>query len=247
MGKSFPGKLFERSNGIETCFPAGLCFRARPRVPFWHSHCHVIYRSAEAAALTEEQLSSARTVMLDENTRLHRKEVSGGFVYWQDDITQLNRINTELAEMGEHLAGEVELLRLQNELQEEWAQIEARSKTYDTIAAEVLPQSRKIAALCSGAERDPSCFGGNKKAVCLLGAYIKRYANLSLIAADQAEVEAEELYLAISESLRQLDNMGVPVVCAPPPAGALPFLCCICAGSLPNGGFTAKSRLWRLS
>ena len=162
----------------------------------------VIYRSAEAAALTKAQLSSVTTVMLDDNTRLHRKAVSGGFVYWQDDITQLNRINAELAEIGGHLAEETELLRLENELHEERAIIEARSRTYDIIAAEVLPQSRKIAALCAEAERDPSRFDGNMKAVCLLGAYIKRYANLSLIAADHTEVETEELYLAISESLR---------------------------------------------
>ncbi|MBR1690660.1 MAG: hypothetical protein IJ713_07795 [Oscillibacter sp.] len=152
--------------------------------------------------MTKDQLSSVATVMLDDNTRLHRKAVSGGFVYWQDDITQLNHINAELAEMGEHLAEETELLRLENELHEERAIIEARSRTYDIIAAEVLPQSRKIAALCAEAERDPSRFDGNMKAVCLLGAYIKRYANLSLIAADHTEVETEELYLAISESLR---------------------------------------------
>ncbi len=183
---------------------------------------HVIYRSVEAAVLTKDQLSSVTTVMLDDNTRLHRKAVSGGFVYWQDDITQLNRINAELAEVGEHLAEETELLRLENELQEERAQIEARSRAYDKIAAEVLPQSKKIAALCAEAERDPSRFDGNMNAVCLLGAYIKRYANLSLVAADHTEIETEELYLAICESLRQLDNMGIPTNSVPPQSEPLP-------------------------
>ena len=192
----------------------------------------VIYRSAEAAALTKAQLSSVTTVMLDDNTRLHRKAVSGGFVYWQDDITQLNHINAELAEMGEHLAEETELLRLENELHEERAIIEARSRTYDIIAAEVLPQSRKIAALCAEAERDPPRFDGNMKAVCLLGAYIKRYANLSLIAADHTGVETEELYLAISESLRQLDNMGIPTNSVPPQSKSLPSQAAVSAYAL---------------
>ena len=53
----------------------------------------VIYRSQDAAELSIQELSADTEVSLDENTRIHRKEVHGGFVYWQDDITELNRIN----------------------------------------------------------------------------------------------------------------------------------------------------------
>jgi hypothetical protein len=38
--------------------------------------------------------------------------------------------------------------------------------------------------------------------VCLLATFIKRFANLSLLAAGQTEMDANELFLAVSESLR---------------------------------------------
>ncbi len=173
------------------------------------SDYRVIYQSANAAQLSLEQLTSEPPVSLNRNTRLHRRPVYGGYVYWQDDIAELNRINEELWEAGERLAEEVELVRLENELKEERAQIDAKTKVYDEIAAKVLPQSQKIAALCVSAERNPASFSQCAKTVCLLAAYIKRYANLSLLASEQAELATGELHLAISESLRYARGMGI--------------------------------------
>jgi hypothetical protein len=171
----------------------------------------VIYRSSNAAALTAGQLAAGGTISLDRDTRLHRKSVRGGFVYWQDDVAELNRINGELWELSERLAEEAELVRLENELKEERAQIEAKTRVYDDIAARVLPQSQRITALCEAAEREPALFSENMKTVCLLAAYIKRCANLSLLAADRAELGSDELQLAVSESLRCVADMGIPV------------------------------------
>ena len=139
------------------------------------SGLNVVYRSKGAATLTQAQLASENTVMLGENTRLHRKAVHGGFVYWQDDITELNRINDELSEVGERLSEEAELLRMENELEEERARIEARTRVYDRIADEVRPQLEKIADLCAQAEKNPDTYEKNMGHVCLLGAFVKRY------------------------------------------------------------------------
>jgi len=170
----------------------------------------ILYRSANALPLTWAQLVSGATLSLDRNTRLHRKEVNGGFVYWQDDITELNRLSEELWEAGERLSEEAELVRLENELKEERAQIEAKMRSYDEIAVRVLPQSQRIAALCAQAESVPANFSENMKEVCLLAVFIKRYANLSLLAAAHKEIETGELHLAVSESLHAVADMGIP-------------------------------------
>ncbi len=170
----------------------------------------VIYSSPSAVPLTAQQLASETSVSLDPDTRLHRKEVRGGFVYWQDDITELNRINEELWTVGEQLAEETELVRLENELKEERAQIEAKSKAYDDIAAKVLPQSQRIAELCAHAESEPERFAEDMSEVCLLAVFIKRYANLFLLAADREKIDAGELELAVAESLRCVSDMGIP-------------------------------------
>ncbi len=175
----------------------------------------IVYRSAGAAELTPEQLSAEDTVMLDPDTRLHRKAVRGGWVYWQDDVSRLNRVRAELEETREQLAEEAELLRLRCELGQERARIEARLRVYDAITAAVLPQTERIEALCREASREPTRYERNMRLVCLLGAYIKRYANLSLLAADAETLDAEELFLAVAESLRQLGGMGVPALAVP--------------------------------
>ena len=170
----------------------------------------IIYRSMNAAPLSLQQMTSGDTLFLGRNTRLHRKPVQGGFVYWQDDVQELNRINEELWELGEQLAEEAELVRLENELKEKRVQIEAKSRVYDRIAAEVAQPSNRIAALCADAEKHPERYAGNMKLVCLLAAYVKRYANLSLLAADQPLLEEKELQLAIAESLRYVADLGIP-------------------------------------
>ena len=172
-------------------------------------HLNVVFKSANAAPLSREQLDSPSSLLLDHDTRLHRKTVSGGFVYWQDDIAELNRINEELREIGDQLAEEAELLRLRNELEEERARIRAKTKVYDEIAAKVLSQSQKIVALCADAEQDPNRYTPNMKTVCLLAVYIKRYANLMLLAADRDSIDVQELALAIRESLRSLLEIGI--------------------------------------
>ncbi|MBQ9818537.1 MAG: hypothetical protein IJM59_13870 [Proteobacteria bacterium] len=171
----------------------------------------VIYKSANAAPLTQEQLASPASLLLDRDTRLHRKAVTGGFVYWQDDIAALNRINEELQENGELLAEEAELLRLQNELKEERARIDAKVKVYDEIAAKVLTQSQKIIILCADAEKNPNQYISNMKTVCLLAVYIKRYANLALLTADLTTMNIQELALAIRESLHSLRDLDVQI------------------------------------
>ena len=182
----------------------------------------VVYRSAGAARLTPEQLAATDTVMLDADTRLHRKAVRGGWVYWQDDVSRLRAVNAGLEDAQERLAEEAELLRLENELKQERARIEARLRVYDGISAAVLPQSARIEALCVQAQRAPERFAESMKTVCLLGAYIKRYANLSLLAADRDTLASDELYLAVAESVRQLENMRLPALAVPGEKTELP-------------------------
>lgn len=170
----------------------------------------VVFRSGNAAVLTAEQMAAGGVVMLDENTRLHRKAIHGGTIFWQDDVTDLNRVNEELEDVRARISEEGELLRLENELKERQAQIAAKSKLYDAIVVKVLPQSQKIAALSEEAERSPEKYRGNTEQICLLAAYIKRYANLMLLTADGDTISASELGLAIRESSRCLNEMGIP-------------------------------------
>lgn len=192
----------------------------------------IVYASDTARELTTAQKLARQDIMLDGGTRLHRADIQGGYVYWQSDVSEVERLNGELEQLEERLSEETELVRLQNEMQKERAELEEKNKVYDRIAAHVLGQSQEIARLAQEAEQGLNvwnsdatwegmgdCDNGQKSAryevimarICFLGTYVKRYANLMLLAENHAFLACKELELAFDESLRALSACGVSV------------------------------------
>jgi len=171
----------------------------------------IVYSSDSARELTTEQKVAKENLMLDENTWLHRAEIQGGFVYWQSDISEVNRLNRELEQIEERLSEETELIRLQNELQTQRTELEEKNRVYDRIAGRVLGQSQRITQLTQEAERDLSLYEKKIGWICFYGSYIKRCANLMLLAENNDKLPCGELLLAVSESLRALSECGVSV------------------------------------
>ena len=171
-----------------------------------------VYRSASAMKLTAEQIALPDGSRAGEHTVLHKMKIPGGFGFWQDDLTELDRLNEELAEAGEGLAQEAELSRLRNELKEKQTKIEQRTLVYDMIAKRTQRQSQLISLLCEEAKRSqgPVLRDENRRWITLFGAYIKRYANLTLLSQQSPVIEAGELGLSVLEVLRCLNYCGVP-------------------------------------
>lgn len=174
---------------------------------------NVIFKSDAAKELTKEQLASPDKTRIAEHTLLRRMELPGGCGFWQEDVTELDGLNEELADAKDRLSEEAELIRLQNELAQKQAVIEQRSLVYDTIAKRTQKQSQRITELADEAiaSSDITLTERNRKQITLLGAYIKRYANLTLLSSDNKVIEAGELALSISEILRYLNPFGVSV------------------------------------
>ena len=171
-----------------------------------------IYASGAATQLKTEQMVAKGEQTLSENVILHRADIQGGYVYWQSDVSELNRVNRELKELEERLAEETELIRLQNELAEKRAEIEEKNRVYDAIANQVLPQSQRIAGLVGETEGRGTLFERNARKICFYGTYLKRYANLMLLAENHQSISAKELGLAMEESFRALRELSVPAV-----------------------------------
>ena len=55
----------------------------------------------DGAALT--QLQKNRHFQLDDDTLLHASPISGGYVVWQEDITDINTLIQELGQTGQEL------------------------------------------------------------------------------------------------------------------------------------------------
>ena len=167
-----------------------------------------VYRAQNAPVLTPAQLDAAarEAILLNADTRLQSAPVQDGRVYWVEDISKINRIQGQLAEINARLSEENELIQAENELKRQRAQIEEKNHLMDAMLGLVQPQLQQINRLLEN--------GGvkNLKSVCLLGAYVKRRVNLALICDQKAVVPVDELAHCIRESLTYLTLYGA--VCA---------------------------------
>ena len=110
------------------------------------SRSQTVYRSKTAPVLTADLLAAAarNPVLLDEDTRLQSAPVQGGRVYWVEDLSRINRIRAQLAEVNAQLSEENELIRAENELKRQRSQIEEKNRLMDAMIALVQPQLIQI-------------------------------------------------------------------------------------------------------
>ena len=163
-----------------------------------------VYRAKNAPDLTAGQLDAAarEAILLNADTRLQSAPVQDGRVYWVEDISKINRIQGQLAEINARLSEENELIQAENELKRQRAQIEEKNRLMDEMIALVRPQLLQINQLLEEESVQ------NLKQVCLLGAYLKRRVNLALICDKKTTVSADELAHCIRESLTYLTQYG---------------------------------------
>ena len=167
-----------------------------------------VYRAKNAPNLTPDQLEAAacESILLNADTRLQSASVQDGRVYWLEDISKINRIQAQLAEINARLSEENELIQAENELKRQRAQIEEQNRLMDAMLSLVQPQLLAINRLLSDKSAQ------SLKHICILGAYVKRRVNLALICDKKMVVPVDELAHCIRELLTYLTQYGA--VCA---------------------------------
>lgn len=169
------------------------------------------YSSENAKTYTMEQLEEAKreNVAVDEDHILCSNKIEGGYVFWENDISEINRINRELEELGQELEAEHALLDAENRLEEQRVKIEEKNRLYDEIAKFSEPHISKILNLLNRSFASEEEFEKNLKIACVLEVYVKRRANLLLLARQNEVLDYEELYLSIQETLEYLKMCGI--------------------------------------
>ena len=171
-----------------------------------------VYLSRRAEPVTKERFALANGARIGEHTVLRKMEIPGGYGFWQDDMSELDRLNDELSEAKEALSQESELIRLQNELKEKQTKLEQRTAVYDMIARRTRRQSQTISELAKTGRlsSDKAVRKKCRDRIVLLASYMKRYANLMLLAYDSDTIETGELGISFSEVLRYLNFAKIP-------------------------------------
>lgn len=86
---------------------------------------------------------------------LHSKPISGGYVLWQDNISEINAILGQLQETKEQLGESYELKKAEIDLKERKYMAEEKSRLYDRIAHEISPQLMKADSILDQARKNP--------------------------------------------------------------------------------------------
>lgn len=172
----------------------------------------VRYKSEQDIPVCFEQIQKAQKepVLLDNgNIILKSHAINGGFGYWTRNISVINKLNSELADMGDVLAEENAMLDAENKMSESRIVIAEQNKLYDSIAKCVAPQLDKIGEILDSLSSEEDAFEQQMKYVCVLNAYVKRYSNMLLLSHQNKQINSGELYLSIKESLEYLEIYGV--------------------------------------
>ena len=165
--------------------------------------------------------------------RSRKEPISGGYIAWKEDITEISRLNKELEDTAHVIEDENELISHENKLRAERIGYETRNRLYDLIAGKTRKQAEEVYEIVTGCRKmidediaenmsDTSEIhdrkplpDGNKRSrqqelqkVAVLSAYIKRMGNLMLLESENHTIKTGELELAIRESFEYLSLSG---------------------------------------
>lgn len=158
----------------------------------------------------ELQAAMHGTVRLDEHTLLRSAPVQGGYVMWQTDITELVENMERLKENRTELAERNYLEQQNYEVERKINALREKNRLYDLLQRQLAPQIIRMDQLLTryraAPEADKRQLLGQ---VAVLGAYLKRGANLMFLAQQHRYVPSAELRYALEESISSLELAGV--------------------------------------
>ena len=190
---------------------------------------HVHYSSSNAEPLDAALLEQARqaAVSLGDSV-LHGQEISGGYIFWQDDVKAIHDLAEHLREANDALGESNELLQAEVALKERRLQAEEKTRLYDSIARDIAPQLSRADEILQQSRQQPERAKEMLSQLCVISAYIKRRANLLLLGEEKDSAASRELESCLRETL---DNLRL--------CGVITYLDCHCDGQAAVKQMTA--------
>lgn len=165
---------------------------------------NIIFKSEHMPYIDKEALRKAKEspYLYDEDHKLNCKKISGGYIFYIEDIHEINQINSQLMEANERLQEEVDLSKAENELTAKKVKLEEQHRLYDSMTEFSKEDIEKINYLLSKMEEDDS--RDDFTEIALIGSFVKRKCNLLMIIEKGETNLREELILSVKENLEYL-------------------------------------------
>lgn len=172
---------------------------------------NVVYCSENMLYEEERFLNSSDDLNLcNEDTRISSKELDGGFIFWKEDLSDINMLNRELNEINRSLQVEYDFIRAENEILKRKKKNVERANLYDEISKSVNEQVDYISeCLVEMEAMEEHDFRVLLARLCIFESYIKRRSNLTLLSHKNEFMPIYELENSIRESLEYVNLYGV--------------------------------------
>ncbi len=155
---------------------------------------HIVYRTADFSPREK-----------DPDIRVTEQQIRGGKVVWQDDLSKINETKATLTEVTKELADENELLEMEHETNSKKEEMDALMNLYDELYDSVRPEISSLRRILSSIRRGSPEEALLIRKATVLGAFIKRRANFSILAHNSPEININELEYALRESMYYVD------------------------------------------
>lgn len=106
-----------------------------------------------------EESMTKGSLLLSKNIRLSNQNISGGHIFYIEDLSSIIEMVHELSSKNELLSEEKELIAYENELKEQKAKIEKKNQLYDNIFAIVKEDLNQLKELLEKTDKALVCTG----------------------------------------------------------------------------------------
>lgn len=173
----------------------------------------VRYASGTVSPLSTEAMNAAVSApyAMDPHTLLKGHSVEQGYVFWQEDITNLVEVTDALQITQAELRDTGDILKAESDQKARWLRITEQNRLYDLIEQQTSHQMQLLDRLLEKLRQteELSCAKEILGHIVVIGTYIKRRSNLIFASNQRKNIAAEELELCLNESVANLRLYGL--------------------------------------
>lgn len=173
----------------------------------------VCYTAENVKPVQKQILEQAKSeaVILDDGIRLCAEPISGGYVYWQEDISALLAVLDELSGTKEELKTYGGLLEEENKQKRRRKKLDEQKRLFEMVQEGIKPHITLLTSITKALEAADTESDAKRAMgkLAVIGAYLKRRSNLIMLAEKSGQIPAEELHLCLMESISNLRPYGV--------------------------------------
>lgn len=173
---------------------------------------NVYLSSASAESIPQNALKKASLApfRLDGGTLLKSNKLHEGYVFWQEDISELEKVINELEITQEELKDTGDVLKAESEQQTRRLRLEEKNRLYDLVEKQTARQVALLREMLSKLKstNDISEAKHILGKIVIIGTYIKRKSNLIFVERQKTTISAGELRLCLGESAANLRLCG---------------------------------------